>query len=295
MSGQAEAVTDGSFFYAWKDNFGALALFLALIVLFKVFATAATNGGGGVGGTFAPSLYVGCIFGFLFAFTINHFNPFSTTLSTTNFALMGMAGVMSGVMHAPLMALFLTAELTGSYDLFLPLMITSAVAFWTIRMFESHSIYTMRLAQKGELITHHKDKAVLTLLKIDSVIETDFLPVQPEMTLGDMVKVISNSHRNIFPVLDKEGVLLGIVLLDDIRNIMFRTELYNRFKVSTFMTIPPAKIEIGTPMEKVMKTFDETNAWNLPVVDEQGKYIGFVSKSKIFNSYRRVLVHYSQD
>ena len=153
----------------------------------------------------------------------------------------------------------------------------------------------MHLAQKGELITHHKDKAVLTLLKIDSVIETDFLPVQPEMTLGDMVKVISNSHRNIFPVLDKEGVLLGIVLLDDIRNIMFRTELYNRFKVSTFMTIPPAKIEIGTPMEKVMKTFDETNAWNLPVVDEQGKYIGFVSKSKIFNSYRRVLVHYSQD
>lgn len=295
LNGQAEAVTDGSLFYAWKDNFGVLALFLTLIVLFKVFATAATNGGGGVGGTFAPSLYVGCIFGFLFAFVLNHFNPFAITLSTTNFALMGMAGVMSGVMHAPLMALFLTAELTGSYDLFLPLMITSAVAFWTIRLFESHSIYTLRLAQKGELITHHKDKAVLTLLKIDSVIENDFLPVRPEMTLGDMVKVISASHRNIFPVLDKEGILLGIVLLDDIRNIMFRTELYERFKVSTFMTVPPGKIEIGMPMEKVMKIFDETNAWNLPVVDEQGKYVGFVSKSKIFNSYRRVLVHFSQD
>ena len=295
LNGQAEAVTDGSLFYAWKDNFGVLALFLTLIVLFKVFATAATNGGGGVGGTFAPSLYVGCIFGFLFAFVLNHFNPFAITLSTTNFALMGMAGVMSGVMHAPLMALFLTAELTGSYDLFLPLMITSAVAFWTIRLFESHSIYTLRLAQKGELITHHKDKAVLTLLKIDSVIENDFLPVRPEMTLGDMVKVISASHRNIFPVLDKDGILLGIVLLDDIRNIMFRTELSERFTVSTFMTVPPGKIEIGMPMEKVMKIFDETNAWNLPVVDEQGKYVGFVSKSKIFNSYRRVLVHFSQD
>ena len=295
LGGHADTITDESFFYAWKDNFGVLALFLALIVLFKVFATAATNGGGGVGGTFAPSLYVGCIFGFLFAFLVNHFNPFAISLSTTNFALMGMAGVMSGVMHAPLMALFLTAELTGSYDLFLPLMITSAVAFWTIRMFESHSIYTLRLAQKGELITHHKDKAVLTLLKIDSVIETDFLPVQPEMTLGDMVKVISKSHRNIFPVLDQNGIMLGIVLLDDIRNIMFRTELYDRFKVRTFMTIPPGKIEIGMPMEQVMKIFDETNAWNLPVVDEQGKYIGFVSKSKIFNSYRRVLVHFSQD
>ena len=148
MGGHADTITDESFFYAWKDNFGVLALFLALIVLFKVFATAATNGGGGVGGTFAPSLYVGCIFGFLFAFLVNHFNPFAISLSTTNFALMGRAGVMSGVMHAPLMALFLTAELTGSYDLFLPLMITSAVAFWTIRMFESHSIYTLRLAQK---------------------------------------------------------------------------------------------------------------------------------------------------
>lgn len=296
LQGDARAITEGSFFYAWKESFTVLAVYLALIVLLKVFATAATNGGGGVGGTFAPSLYVGCMAGFLFAFVANRFDIFSDTLlSTTNFALMGMAGVMAGVMHAPLMALFLTAELTGGYSLFLPLMITSAVAFWTIRIFESHSIYTMRLAKNGELITHHKDKAVLTLLKIDSVIETDFLAVKPEMTLGDMVKVIAKSHRNIFPVVDEENKMLGIVLLDDIRNIMFRPALYERFKVQTFMTIPPAKIVINTPMEQVMKIFDETNAWNLPVVDENGEYIGFVSKSKIFNSYRRVLVHYSQD
>ncbi|MCD8288036.1 MAG: chloride channel protein [Porphyromonadaceae bacterium] len=295
LNGQIDTITNESLFFAWKDNFAILTIFLALIILLKVFATAMTTGGGGVGGTFAPSLYVGCVFGFLFAFTVNHFHLFATPLSTTNFALMGMAGVMSGVMHAPLMAFFLTAELTGSYDLFLPLMITSAVAFWTIRLFDTHNLYTLRLAQRGELITHHKDKAVLTLLKVDSVIETDFLPVHPDMTLGDMVKVISQSHRNSFPVLDQNGILLGIVLLDDIRNIMFRTELYERFKVSTFMIIPPGKIEINMPMEQVMKIFDETNAWNLPVVDSEGKYLGFVSKSKIFNSYRRVLVHFSQD
>ena len=295
LNGNAEAITDRSLFYAWKESFGILALYLALIILFKVFATAATNGGGGVGGTFAPSLYVGCMSGFLFAFVVNHFDIFPITLSTTNFALMGMAGVMAGVMHAPLMALFLTMELTGGYSLFLPLMITTAVAFWTIRLFESHSIYTMRLAKNGELLTHHKDKAVLTLLKIDNVIETDFLTVRPEMTLGDMVKVIAKAHRNIFPVIGDGGEMLGIVLLDDIRNIMFRPALYERFKVHTFMTMPPAKINIDMPMEQVMKTFDETNAWNLPVVDSAGKYLGFVSKSKIFNSYRRVLVHYSQD
>ena len=218
-------------------------------------------------------------------------------LSDKNFALMGMAGVMSAVMHAPLMAIFLTTELTGGYELFLPLMITSAVAYATIRVFEPHSIYTMRLAKKGELLTHHKDKAVLTLLKMDSmdsVIEKDFIEVHPDMSLGDMVKVISQSHRNIFPVTDKEGMLLGIVILDDIRNIMFRPELYKRFYVRKFMTMPPAKIEVGSSMDNVMKVFDQTNAWNLPVV-ENGKYIGFVSKSKIFNSYRRVLVHFSQD
>ena len=231
--------------------------------------------------------------GFLFAFVLNHFG-YIIPLSEKNFALMGMAGVMSAVMHAPLMAIFLTAELTGGFSLFLPLMITSTVAFGTIKIFEPHSIYTMRLAKKGELLTHHKDKAVLTLLKMDSVIEKDFLSVKPEMSLGDMVKVISNAHRNVFPVVDDDNTLLGIVLLDDIRNIMFRPELYNRMYVRRFMVSPPGKIEVGMTMDKVMKVFDDTNAWNLPVV-EDGHYVGFVSKSKIFNSYRRVLVHFSED
>ena len=211
-------------------------------------------------------------------------------LSEKNFALLGMAGVMSGVMHAPLTGVFLIAELTGGYDLFLPLMIVSIGSYLTIIMFEPHSIYSMRLAQKGELLTHHKDKAVLTLLSTDSIIERDFQTVSPDMTLGDMVKVIARSSRNVFPVVDERGVLLGIVLLDNIRNIMFRPELYNRFRVSKFMVSAPAKIVINTPMEQIMQTFDDTKAWNLPVIDETGRYMGFMSKSKIFNSYREVLV-----
>jgi CIC family chloride channel protein len=217
------------------------------------------------------------------------------SVSEENFALMGMAGVMSAVMHAPLTGVFLIAELTGGYQLFLPLMIVSAVSFLTIYLFEKHSIYSMRLAQKGELVTHHKDKAVLTLMKVENVIEKDFEVIHPEMYLGDLVKVISLAKRNIFPVVSEEGVLLGMVLLDDIRNIMFRKELYMRFKVQKLMISPPAKLSITDSMEKVMSTFDETNAWNLPVIDVNGKYLGFVSKSKIFNSYRKVLVHFSDE
>ena len=215
-------------------------------------------------------------------------------LSTKNFALAGMAGVMSGVMHAPLMAIFLTAEMTGGYELFLPLLIVSAISYGTVRVFSRYSIYTKRLAIRGELLTHEKDKTVLTLLKIDNVIETDFLEVHPDMNLKEMVQVIAQSHRNLFPVTDSAGNLMGIVLLDDIRNIMFRPDLYRKMYVSKFMSVPPAKIELGMPMEQVMKIFDNTNAWNLPVV-ENGKYIGFVSKSKIFNSYRSVLKHYTED
>lgn len=208
---------------------------------------------------------------------------------------MGMAGVMSGVMHAPLMSIFLTAELTGGYELFLPLLIVSTISYGTIKIFEPYSIYAIRLAKRGELLTHHKDKSVLRLLKINSVIENDFMPVTPDMNLKSMVEVISKSNRNLFPVLDGEQKLVGVVLLDDIRNIMFRPDLYKRMFVSKFMSMPPATIRIGDAMEEVMKTFDRTGAWNLPVVDEEDRYVGFVSKSKIFNSYRRVLRHYSED
>ena len=295
LTGDPSTLFDGSVFYSLRDNVWFVLLFLLMIILTKVFATSATNGGGGVGGTFAPSLYVGCMTGFFFAYLINTLGIFpGDGLSCKNFALMGMAGVMSGVMHAPLMGIFLTAEMTGGYQLFLPLLIVSTISYCTVRLFVRYSIYTMRLAKRGELLTHHKDKAVLTLLKMDSVIEKDFAVVHPEMSLREMVHVISQSDRNLFPVTDDEGNLLGIVLLNDIRNIMFRPSLYDRMFVRKFMCMPPAKLEISENMEQVMRTFDKTNAWNLPVVDH-GKYIGFVSKSKIFNSYRRVLRHYSDD
>lgn len=289
LNGQFAGLMDNSMFYSLNDSYFGIVIFLGLILLTKVFASSATNGGGGCGGIFAPSLYLGCIAGFIFAHVCNYF-PFTMYLSEKNFALLGMAGIMSGVMHAPLTGVFLIAELTGGYDLFLPLMIVSIGSYITILMFEPHSIYSMRLAQKGELLTHHKDKAVLTLLSADNVIERDFQVVSPEMTLGDMVKVIARSSRNTFPVVDDRGILLGIVLLDNIRNIMFRPELYNRFHVSKFMVSAPAKIVVNTPMDQIMQIFDDTKAWNLPVVDETGRYMGFMSKSKIFNSYREVLV-----
>lgn len=293
LDGNASSIVDGSFFYVDRDSVWFIALYIGLIVLTKVFATSATNGAGGVGGTFAPSLFVGAMAGFLFAYCLNNLD-LGIDISNKNFALMGMAGVMSGVMHAPLMAIFLTAEMTGGYDLFLPLLIVSTLSYMTIKLFLPYSIYSMRLAEQGKLMTNEKDQAVLTLLKIDNLIETDCTPVRPEMSLKEMVDVISESHRNIFPVVDASGMLKGIVLLDDIRNIMFRPDLYRTMHVSRFMSMPPAKIEISDSMENVMKTFDNTNAWNLPVVDH-GKYVGFVSKSKIFNSYRRVLRHYSDD
>ena len=290
-----DMVMNNSIFYGYG---GLLLLYLALVVLFKVFATSATNGGGGCGGTFAPSLFLGCITGFVFAHFCNGYDMspvVSDDIPEKNFALLGMAGVMSGVMHAPLTGVFLIAELTGGYDLFLPLMMVSVSAYLTIMIFEPHSIYSMRLAKKGELLTHHKDKAMLTLMNIESVVETDFEKVAPDMDLGEMVKVISKARRNLFPVVDARGVLLGIVILDDIRNIMFRQELYHRFYVSRFMTSPPARINIEDSMEEVMKKFDDTKAWNLPVVDKEGKYRGFLSKSRILNSYRQMLVDFSED
>ena len=296
LNGDVASIFDNSLFYSFRNNTMSTILFVGGLCLFKSFATSATNGGGGVGGTFAPSLYVGCMAGFFFAYTLNAvgFASPSVPLSIKNFALLGMAGVMAGVMQAPLMAIFLTAEMTGGYSLFLPLLIVAAISYGTCRVFTPYSIYTKRLAKRGELLTHQKDQSVLTLLKMDSVIETDFIPVHPDMCLKQMVDVISKSKRNLFPVTDNDNNLLGVVLLDDIRNIMFRPDLYRRMKVERFMSMPPAKVELGTPMEKVMKTFDDTKAWNLPVVDK-GKYVGFVSKSKIFNSYRQVLKHYSYD
>lgn len=289
LDGQFRYLTDRSFFYGSGDGSLGLVSILVLILLTKVFASSATNGGGGCGGLFAPSLFLGCIAGFLFSHVSNELG-FTVYVSEKNFALLGMAGVMAGIMHAPLTGVFLIAELTGGYELFLPLIIVSIGSYLTILAFEPHSIYSMRLAQKGELLTHHKDRAVLTLLKLDKVIEKDFLTVTPGMDLGEVVKVIAQSQRNMFPVIDQKGKLVGLVMLDNIRNIMFRPDLYRRLQVSKFMVSSPAKITVDMPMEQIMRIFDDTKAWNLPVVDGEGRYIGFVSKSKIFNAYRDVLV-----
>ena len=293
LTGECYNLFNQSFLYNYRFDAWAIILYLSLIIFFKIFASAATNGAGGTGGIFAPSLFVGCITGFVVA---EGLNIVGLPVPHQNFAFAGMAGLMSGVMHAPLTGTFLIAELTGGYDLFMTLMITSVIAYLTIIVFERHSLYAMRLAQKGELLTHHKDRAVLTLMKMDNVIETDLSIVTPETTLGQLVKVISKSHRNLFPVVNpKTQRFVGVVSLDEVRNIMFRPELYDRYKVQELMNMPPARIVVHMPMDKVMDTFENTGAWNLPVVDEENKYIGFVSKSKIFNTYRKVLVHFSEE
>ena len=287
----ASVMLDGTLF---DGHSNMLIAYLLLVLLTKVFASTATNAGGGCGGIFAPSLFLGCIAGFVFAEVLRYFFP-GVPISTQNFALFGMAGLMSGVMHAPLTGIFLIAELTGGYSMFLPLMMVSILSYLTIRLFQPHSIYSMRLAQKGELMTHHKDQSVLLLMRTENVVEKDFIPLTSDMDLGQLVGVISKSRRNLFPVLDDGGRLIGVVNMDSIRNIMFRQELYRRFHVERFMESPRARLSINDPMDVVMRKFDETEAWNLPVEDEDGLYIGFVSKSKIFSAYRNVLIELSEE
>ena len=292
LTGHAKDLMHHSFFYAFRDNTFIMLAFLGLVVIVKVIAMAVTTGSGGVGGVFAPSLYSGGIFGFVLASLANITGI--VHLPEMNFSLAGMAGVMAGVMHAPLTAIFLIAEITNGYDLFIPLCVTAAASYLTIKSFNQHSLYHIRLAQKGELITHHKDKAVLTLMKLDSVIETDLEPVHPDATLGELVKIVAHSRRNIFPVVDERGMFMGVVLLNDIRDIMFNHDQYDTVTVLTVMNIPPAFIEPSESMESVMEKFESTEAWNLPVV-ENGKYLGFISKSQIFSNYRKLLMDFSDD
>ncbi|MDD2549079.1 MAG: chloride channel protein [Bacteroidales bacterium] len=292
LDGNPKAILNNSLLYAFKDNVWVILISLALLLVFKVYAMAATTGAGGVGGIFAPTLFMGGVAGYFMSKLLN--NVVGTNLDESNFAFVGMAGMMAGVMHAPLTAIFLIAELTGGYALFIPLMITSTVAYITIMYFEPHSIYTKRLAARGELITHHKDKAVLTLLKLGNVVEKDFVTIHPTDTLGRLVKTISTSRRNIFPVVDSENTMLGIVQLDDVRELMFETEKYETTLVKELMVAAPEYILTNEPMERVMDKFESTGAWNLPVIDN-GKYFGFVSKSKIFSAYREVLLQFSDE
>lgn len=287
----ADVILNNSLFYGHAN---LLFLYMALIILFKVFASTVTNCGGGCGGIFAPSLFLGCISGYLFAGLCNMFG-FGEVLPDKNFALFGMAALMSGVFHAPLTGIFLIAELTGGYNLFLPLMIVSVCSYLTVRLFDDNNIYAIRLAQRGELITHHKDQAVLTILKVEDVIEKNFMRVDPDMDLGALTSVVAKTKRNIFPVVNAADRLVGIVFLDDIRHMMFRQELYHRFTVAKLMRSVPVRLSIEEPMEAVMRKFEETNAWNLPVEDTAGNYIGFISKSAIFTAYRKTLLDFTSD
>ncbi len=271
-------------------------VFFAMILILKVFSMTLTNAGGGVGGTFGPTLFVGAIAGFLLARVTNLLMAGTEfTVPEQNFVLVGMAGLMAGVMQAPMTAIFLIAEISGGYELFIPLIITSTIAFGTIRFFEKYSIYTKRIARTGDLLTHDSDQAVLTLLKVSDLVETNFSPVRIDATLGDFVQVVSKSARNLFPVIDSKGLFQGYVSLEDVRKDMFRTELYDKMHVYNYMKSSPAYVFEGEKMDSVMKKFENTDAWNLPVVKSDRSYVGFVSKSKIFSAYRDELKELSQD
>lgn len=292
LNGNSSAIFESSMFAGAAGSLVFLLSFLAALVILKVVATSSTNGAGGVGGIFAPSLFVGGVSGYFMASVLN--GVFGLSVPESSFVLTGMAGTMAGIMHAPLTAIFLIAEITGGYGLLIPLIIVSTISYITIRGFERHSIYHRQLATAGELITHDKDQAVLTLMDWTKEIERDLATVRSTDTLGQMVKVISSSKRNIFPVVDEFNVLEGVVLLDDVRKIMFDTDKYDSVRVAELMTIPPSYIDVREKMNVVMDVFNQTGAWNLPVLDN-GLYVGFISKSRIFSAYRELLVQFSEE
>ena len=294
LNGKTEAdwnvILNNSMFYG-SDK---LLLYVALVVLTKVFATSATNGGGGCGGTFAPSLFIGGFAGFLFSRLWN-IHQVGVYVPEKNFTLLGMGGVMAGVMHAPLTGIFLIAEITGGYQLLIPLIIVAVSSVVTISIFEPHSIYAMRLAREGKLITHHTDHTVLTLMSLESVVDHDFTAVAPTMPMGRLVHVISQSHTNFIPVLDEAGTLLGEVDITKLRHIIFRTELYQKFHVDQLMTPVAATLGVNDPMEDVMRIFEETHANVLPVVDVNNHLMGYVLRSRIYGMYRKMVADYSAD
>ena len=285
--GNLEEVFHSSLFENYTHVGYMVVIFIGAMVFLKVIATSITIGAGGIGGIFAPSVFTGAMLGFLFVYIINHFQ-LAEPLSASNFTLVGMASVLGGVLHAPLTGIFLIAEITSGYELIVPLMLSTTISFITVKSFQKESIITIQLAQKGELITHDKDQAVLRFMQLSKVIETDLLSIDEDANLGDLIHVISKSKRNIYPVLTEEGFLIGVVLLDQVRDIMFNKEMYDT-PISNLMIMPPASISFEDSMETVLKKFTETGVWNLPVLDN-GKYIGFVSKAKLFSAYRQLLV-----
>lgn len=283
---------NNSWFFQWRENEYFILLFLAGILVFKVIAMVATTGSGGIGGIFAPTLFMGAIAGYFFSLLINSFVKIE--LPGDNFALAGMAGMMAAVMHAPLTAIFLTAEITRGYELIIPLIITSTVAYVTIMRFEPYSVYTKRLAQTGDLLTHHKDKTVLRMMNVRNLIETDFEVLSPDARLRDLVKAISQSHRNLYPVIDENNILRGMVKLADVRTLIFERELYDKVQVKDLMYMPEYFISPEDSMEVVVEKFETSGRYNLAVIDE-GKYLGFISRAEAFSEYRKTVQDFSHD
>ncbi|MBN2174357.1 MAG: chloride channel protein [Bacteroidales bacterium] len=291
LEGDFNYIFDRSLFFGFRGNVLVTLLLLLVISLMKVVATSATFGSGGIGGIFAPTLFTGGHLGLLFALTVNHFNLGNIPVS--NFALVGMAGMIAGVIHGPLTAIFLIAEITGGYGLILPLMIVATISYALVKIFEPDSVYTIQLSKRIDIITHNKDKAVLSLLKIDSLIETNFKTISPDASLGDLVKVIEDSTRNIFPVVDKNDNFLGLVFLDRVRHIMFQPDMYNKVFVKNLMFMPTTIVQINDKMEDVAHKFQHSGKFNL-VVLENGKYRGFVSRANVFSKYRDLLREFSE-
>lgn len=292
LAGNSTEVLHNSLFFSEIKNPVFIIIFLFGVLLVKPLASAVTIGTGGSGGIFAPSLFIGGLLGFLFSTGFNLF--FGTDMSTSNFILVGMSGVMSGVLHAPLTAMFLIAEITSGYELFIPLMMVSAIAYSTSTFFEKHSLYTKHLIEKGDLIKYDKDRQLLSLIDLRKIIEKDLLQIDPEATLEELVQLVKTSKRNIFPVVNQDNELQGVITLDDIRDIMFDQGKREVIQIKSLMRTPPASVSPTENMESVMSKFEVTSAWNLPVID-QGKYIGFISKSRIFNTYRKKLIRHQKE
>jgi CIC family chloride channel protein len=292
LNGQEKELINAGLFKTWKDNALFLILIMALILIFKAVATPVTTASGGVGGIFAPSLFMGGVAG-MFAAKILNMVP-GVHLSESNFALVGMAGMMSGVMHAPLTGIFLIAEITGGYELLTPLIMTAILSYLTVRYFEPHSIYAKQLAERGELMTHHKDKAMLSLMNVSNLLETNFQTINLDATLGDFVKVVPKSQRNIFPVVDDDNNFYGIIFINDIRNIIFNREIYQTTFIKDLMYMPDPIVDPDEPMEDIAKKFTDSGNYNLPVI-KNGKYLGFVSRATVFSAYRKLIQEFSDE
>jgi len=293
LKGGFNHLYDHSIFFDYRHNiYVIIGLFIAVLI-FKVIATSVTFGAGGVGGIFAPSLFLGSNLGVFYAFMVRYLHL--GNISITNYALIGMGGVIAANLHAPLTAIFLIAEITGGYQLFIPLMVISVIAYSTVKIFQPNSVYTIQLAKRGDLMTHHHDKNILKMMSVEKLIEKNFKIAKVDYTLGDLVKVISESQRNIFPVVDKDNIFLGIVIMDDVRNIMFKPELYDKIKVKDIMFVPHEFVDIDKDdMQDVAEKFQHSNIYNMPVLRDH-KYLGFISRANVFSSYRRKLKHFSED